>query len=267
MHAYLGLRGSQLKLIALRGRLSVHGKHCSSIHMRRGVRVLLAGSVVLHVDAVTLPDRVLALSHAALPPLVLGSVTALCPPDPGSPAPFAVRAGFEPSAVAHIWQTGDSFRLRHADMGLGGGDCTLRAGDSVAVLGTTLEVIAVPPSDVGIEATEGAPEARVAMTITTRWDTVHIATDEAQVALGGIPARIVSELAAMGVPVAWQILAREIWPHEDDAILLRQKWDAAIGRLRAQLRSARLRADLVRSDKGGHVELWLHSHDRVVDEN
>ena len=74
-----------------------------------------------------------------------------------------------------------------------------------------------------------------------------------------------SEVVAFDGPVPWEVLAKELWPGEDDRNLLRRKLDVNLSRLRKKLRDARIRPDLVRSDGFGHVELFLHDGDRVED--
>jgi hypothetical protein len=85
------------------------------------------------------------------------------------------------------------------------------------------------------------------------------------VTLGGLQARLVSELVAIDGPVSWSVLAEELWPDGDDAFLRRNRLDTLLSRLRRRFRAAGLRADLVRADGSGTVELFLYPHDRVED--
>ena len=79
-------------------------------------------------------------------------------------------------------------------------------------------------------------------------------------------ARIISELVAFDGPVAWEVLAREIWDNEDeDRTSLRRKLDVNLARLRRKLRDRRIRPDLVRAAGTGHFELLLHERDVVED--
>lgn len=86
-----------------------------------------------------------------------------------------------------------------------------------------------------------------------------------RLAIDGIPARILSELGSMGVPVEWRTPSKLLWPDEGDDKARRQRIDAALARLRRRLRDARIRADLVRTDRTGNVELFLGPHDRIED--
>jgi hypothetical protein len=47
---------------------------------------------------------------------------------------------------------------------------------------------------------------------------------------------------------------------------LRRRWDVHLGRLRAKLREARIREDLVRPDGRGNLELVLAPRDVVEDQ-
>lgn len=84
-------------------------------------------------------------------------------------------------------------------------------------------------------------------------------------ALGGLAARLISEIVAFDGPVSWEVLAGELWPDEDDVHLLRHKLDVTLSRLRSRLREARVRPDLVRSDGFGKVEIFLHTGDEIED--
>ena len=78
-------------------------------------------------------------------------------------------------------------------------------------------------------------------------------------------ARILSELVALGGPAGWEVVAREVWPDEDDAWVLRKRWDVNLGRLRGRLREGGVRTDLVRAAGTGQVELVLRHNDTLED--
>lgn len=85
-----------------------------------------------------------------------------------------------------------------------------------------------------------------------RYDTVHIHVEgRPAVSLDGIAARIVSELAELGGPVSWDVLAGEVWRGDDDRLSLRSRWDVALARLRRKLRDNRIRPDLIRASGTG----------------
>ena len=84
--------------------------------------------------------------------------------------------------------------------------------------------------------------------------------------LTGLSARLISELIEVGAPVAWEPLARQLWPHDADApAALRKRWDMALYRLRRKLSSRSLRPDLVAPDGSGRILLHLEAGDEVVD--
>jgi predicted ATPase len=103
--------------------------------------------------------------------------------------------------------------------------------------------------------------------LVARWETAHLVRPGRPVAaLSGNSARILSELVALGAPAPWQVVAREVW-REDAAgeEALRKRWDKALSRLRSQLRSLGIRADLVRSDRHGNIELVLEQGELATD--
>ena len=104
------------------------------------------------------------------------------------------------------------------------------------------------------------------LTIVASYDTVHVRREGLPVlALDGISARIVSELVALAGPASWELLAREIWRHEDDRTQLRRKWDVNLARLRRKLRAVGIRTDLLRAGGTGQIELLLYEGDTVDD--
>jgi len=102
--------------------------------------------------------------------------------------------------------------------------------------------------------------------IITAYATAQIQVGDAPpVSFSGVHARILSELAALGGPAGWEVVAREVWPDEDDAWVLRKRWDVNLGRLRARLRDGGIRTDLVRAAGTGQVELVLRHNDVLED--
>jgi hypothetical protein len=86
------------------------------------------------------------------------------------------------------------------------------------------------------------------------------------VSLSGQSARVISELVSLGGPVGWVTLSELLWPELSDPALRRPRLDVLLSRLRARLRAAGVRDDLVRSDGAGQVELLIHPRDTLVDE-
>jgi len=262
-HAMVSLRGSQMRLLALRGRVTVHGKFESEIALARGTRFVLGGRTAVLVEEVILPDVVLALAwhiEGRHERHVLEGVTSLVI----DPTPRLVR-GFDPDATATFWTRGSDWWAR-----VGGEDRRLSAGDAIEVPGRTrldVTVVNVPLGALARHAT-GPARDEEPLTLTLRYESVHIWRDSSlALSLDGIPARIVSELALMRAPVAWEVVAQEVWPGIADRSDLRERWDSALARLRKKLAAGRVRTDLVRSTMNGNVELMLGVDDVIVDES
>ena len=101
--------------------------------------------------------------------------------------------------------------------------------------------------------------------IVSHFDSVEIHRHDGVLTIGGHGARIISELMAIGGPVEWSTLARELWGRDldRDDPRVRHRWDMALRRLRRRLRDAGIRADLVHPDGHGRVVLRTAEHDRV----
>jgi hypothetical protein len=169
---------------------------------------------------------------------------------------------FVPGAAAHLWCLGsagvDAWRLRVGDRPAR----TVAVGDTFHVAGRAFEVCDIDLQAAGHEPTLGGGPLRVV----AHYDGVEIhRANRPVVTIGGIGARLISELVAFGGPVAWEVVARELWRDEADPTELRHRWDVALSRLRSRLREAGVRGDLLRSDGGGQLQLVLYDGDRVDD--
>jgi hypothetical protein len=256
-HAMLSLREGQLQLIALRGRLAVEGQPQANVAIRPGLRVQLARGVELEVLEVSLPDHVLGVEGPTLPRQALPGVCSVLA-DPH----VRLSAGWQEGARLHIWTTGERWMARKP----GEAAAPLQAGEVVLVGGEPLRLVEIPLHDAGHSATRRQGELDAPVHIVAAFDTVHIHREGGvPVTLGGLQARLVSELVAIDGPVSWSVLAEELWPDGDDAFLRRNRLDTLLSRLRRRFRAAGLRADLVRADGSGTVELFLYPHDRVED--
>lgn len=256
-HAMISLRSGQLKLLALRGRFSVDGKSAAQATLREGQRIVLASRTALRVEEVWLPSEILAIVIDDLPPQIVASVCSLelCP------EPRLV-VGFQPEARAIFWTSGERLFVRIGDepaRELGQDDTLVIDGHPLRALRTRLELASRAPTQ---ESTEvGTP-----LHLILNFDTVHIIAGPHRVTLDGISARIVSELAAVRAPIAWQEVARQIWGREEIAeAVLRDRWDSSLARLRRKLAEARLRKDLVHATRVGHIELVLGPGDTLED--
>jgi len=256
-HAMVSLRSGELRLLALRGRFTVDGKPSAQATLRAGQRVVLASRTPLLVEEVRLPDEALAIVDGDLPPQLVASVCSL------HLAPDArLVVGFSPEADAVLWTSGDRLFARVG----GGATRELSAGDTLVVAERALRVVRVRPEVASRAATQDSAEVGAPLHLILNFDTVHIIAGPQRLTLDGIAARIVSELAAVRAPIAWQEIAREIWGRDDlPEAQLRERWDSSLARLRRRLGEARVRTNLVHSTRGGHVELVLDPGDTLED--
>lgn len=254
-HALVSLRGAGLRLLSLRGRFVVAGQRVTDVLLEPGVVIELAPSLSLEVVDVVLPGVVLGLEIEGLGVLIPPPVASIFADRP-EPVP-----GIAPGADAIVWSADQSFHARVA----GAPDRELKAGQELRVAGRRIAVVAVPLADAATDATDAHAKFAVPLVLVVRYDVVHIWRAEVSIAVDGIPGRILTELALMRVPVEWRTVAREIWPEEANERRLRMNWDAGIARLRARLREAGIRGDLVRSAGAGLVEIFLGPDDRVTD--
>ena len=256
-HALVSLRGRELKLLALRGRFAINQKPVSEVILAEGQVLLLARDLPVWVERVVLPESVLAIEGEGLPLQVLSGICSLTT----HPRP-SLSPRYLGDATAWIWSAGEDWRLRVP----GEEPRPIVEGDVFTLDGRRFSIRAMPLSRAGQGRTEVQGGVAVPMRIIANYDTVHIHRDgEPVFALTGISARIVSELVACGAPVHWLAVAREIWTGDEPEGALRRKWDINLSRLRKKLKDARIRPDLVRSDRTGNVELLLASGDTAVD--
>lgn len=254
-HSMVSLRGSSLRLIALRGRFIVGSERLSDLALEAGQRIAFSPTISAEVLDVALPEAVLALEsdeHGRLIPPPVASLFA---------AGDGVLPGFSSDADAVLWVDGEVMHLRSGE----GPDRTLRAGDVFEVGGRRWSVIAVPLDEAAVVSTAASGPFSAPLALDLYHDSVHVNRGREVFAVGGFPARIITELALAGVPVEWATVAREVWGPDVDANKLRMNWDAALSRLRRRLREHGVRANLLRTDGRGLVELLLGPDDRVRD--
>lgn len=256
-HAMVSLRDGELRLLSLRGAFSVHGKVEREVGLRAGLLVALAHGVVVTVEDVHLPTAVLGLEGDGLSRAMLPPVCALRV----SPRPRLV-AGSKRQADAWIWSVGTAWRLQIGAQA----PVALVAGMEFRVAGTGFRAVAMPLGVAGQTPTDMADGVMAPLHIIAGWDTVHVHRQgEPVLLLQGVLARLCSELALIGAPIGWRALTTQIWPQEPDEGVRRHRLDANLSRLRAKLRAAGVRADLVRTDGGGMVELVRYPQDTVED--
>lgn len=254
-HAIVSLRQGELHLLSLRRLIAVNGQPVSEVRLETGLRVQLAEDLELEVEAVHRPAQVLALRSDGLGTRPLSQVSSVFP---GRPPRLVGR--FEPEAPVHIWSVGDRWRLRQD------GEHEVASGFRFELDGQAFELVELELGQAGRSPTRVDGGVRRPLRIEAAFDTVHIHREDRPVArIGGKPARIVSELVAFDGPVAWEVLARELWADDADAGELRHRFDVTLGRLRSKLRAAGVRPDLVSNDGAGSVQLVLYPEDVVED--
>lgn len=258
-HAMVSLRGSELKLLALRGRFVVDGRPCSELVLAPGQRILLAQDLAVEVVDVALPESVLVVEGPGLRAPVLAGAVGLFADAQG------VRLGppAHPEALLRLWNRDEGWAVAAP----GEPPRALQPGDTLTVGPHTVSLRARTLSAVAPGQTRQVGAIGLPLRIVCHHDVVHIHREgEPTLAFSGIGARIIAELAAFGGPVEWALLAGEVWPHVHDRHRLRRSLDVALGRLRQRLQRARIRKTLVTSDGGGKIVLLLEAGDTVVDE-
>jgi pSer/pThr/pTyr-binding forkhead associated (FHA) protein len=256
-HALVSLRGDALWVLGLRGVIAVDGRVVGEAPLAPGMRLNLTPDVALDVLEVHVPDAVLGLA-------LDGRVTA-----PLRDAVYSVlvdgtpHSGFRQDAAAHIWTTGAGYSWRVGN----GAPQVAKPGDTVVVAGRTLRFEELPTAESAVDETRGTGRLDEPMRIVARYGTVqlHRARHDT-VVVSGVPARIVSELVALGGQAAWEVIAREIWRDGVENYALRRRWDRNLATLRSKLRQAGVRDDLVTSAGTGDAELVLRPGDVLVDE-
>ncbi len=256
-HALVSLRRGRLMLLALRRMVLVEGRPVREVALAAGLRVELATGLAIDVLEARIPERVLAVEAQGLGLRRLGPVASLF----GGATP-RLLGRFDAEAPAHVWSLGAGWRAR-----VGGESRAVAPGDAIEIDGVRFAFVEVDRPRAA-SSTRG-PEGHLApMRIVTFYDGVEIhRAGHPVVTIGGLGARILSELAALGGPVPWQTVAEELWPdaRQRPEVDLRQRWDAALRRLRRKLRDAHVRSDLVRADHSGFFQLVLAAGDALED--
>lgn len=254
-HALVSLRGDRLELLALRGTLSCDGMPANRVRLTVGRRVGLVDGLFVDVVDVVHPTTSLAVQGLPSGEVLLHADVHSLLPD-GTLIPR-----FEPTATAWMWNTQDGWRFRSD----GGAAQEFDPGWTDTVAGYTLaltEVQLAPPS---IEDTLRHGEEP--LHIVVRYDTVHMHVAEGQsLVFVGLMARLITELALVGSPVRWDVIADLLWPEERDRMALRIRWDKTVHKIRERLRRAGQRVDLIRPDGRGNFELLLLPGDRLEDQ-
>lgn len=255
-HALVSLRGGLMKLLPLRGAISLGGESLSEIVLEPGQVIHLGPTVRLLVRDVQLPGRVLVLSGGNLRDEPLWAVSSL-----SSVASDHLERGLRAEALAQFWDRGDGWSVRIR----GSAPTPLAPDDVLEIEGTAFAVRTQALRAVGPIATLHDP-SRAALKLVAKYDTATLSRETGEALhLGGIAARLLSELVTLGVPAPWTTIAAELWPDEPERVALRRKWDVALSRLRRRLTDGGFRRDLVVADGLGNFELLLGPKDTVED--
>ena len=258
VHALLSLRGRQLKILSQRALIRVDGALCAEAALKVGQQIALVEGLSLSVVDVSLPAEVLVLEAAGLPAVELSApvYSLLSRPRP------RLLPSFLPGAAMHLWSNDDGWTLELD----GAPSRPVAEGASWTAAGVEMRIRSLPLRQAGTQDTRASQRNARPMRILARYETVHVEREGLPtVVLTGIPARIISELAAFDAPTPWEMVADLIWPDDDNALRKRQNWDRTTRRLRRKLREAGLPTDLVRADGRGNVELVLRAVDQLID--
>ncbi len=253
-HAVVSLRKGELHLLSLRRLIIANGTPTSEVKLAPGLVITLVDELELVVRDVVEPASVLAIVMPSGERQVLPQVASV------TTSPPRLHGKLVPDARIALWSTGDAWRARIGDR-----THAIGPGDVLGVDGEQFGFELLPIGQASAATTEGNNAPVVApLRVVAFYDSVHFYQRGRKVhVIGGVAARIVSELVACAGPVHWEVVAREVWPDEVDALALRHRWDVALGRLRSRLRQASLR-ELVKAD-GGQVRLEVYAGDELED--
>jgi hypothetical protein len=169
--------------------------------------------------------------------------------------------GWREDALGQLWSSGDGFRLKSAL-----GTREVAAGDRVQLGVHEVQFVSIPLGEAGPRTTRRLGDFADPLHVFARFETVQVHREgRTPVIFSGMQARLLTELVGVDGPVGWQALTGELWPDEDDATLRRGRLDALLLRVRKRLRATGIRADLVRTDGAGTLEIVRYANDRFED--
>lgn len=256
-HAMVSVRRGELVLLALRRMFSVRAKPLSEAVLREGMTVELADGLSLVVEEVHQPEQALALSIEGWGTRTLSATASL---QLGASPVLLPR--FVPNADLHVWWNGASWRAQPR-----GGRAVEVSDGSALALGAVTARFALVSRESSATTTAGGPGGPArALRVIAWFDTVEIHREGRPITtLSGMGARMLSELVSIEAPVEWRVIAREVWSDATELEELRHRWDVTLARLRAKLKEAGVRSDLVRSTGGGLVQLVRYPGDHFED--
>lgn len=253
-HAIVSLRKGEMTLLSLRRLLVANGAPTSEVRLTAGARITIVDELELVVDRVVSPPNVLAVVMPSGEQQLLPQVASF------TTSPPRLYPKFIADARAVVWSTGDQWSVRIDDVSR-----PIEPGESIEIDGLTFRFIPISLARASALSTEGAEPTVAPLHLIAFYDSIQILQRGHKVhVLGGVAARIVSELVTCGGPTRWDVIAREVWPDESEPLALRRRLDVTLGRLRQRLRQANLR-DLVRADGSGQLALETYPGDVVED--
>jgi hypothetical protein len=254
-HAMVSLRGADLWLLSLRGRLRAAGEVRRELRLAEDIRVELADGIEIGVMELTLPSRVMGFALVGQPLRVLsGTTSVVCRPDP------MLVPGWDPEALAVVWPQGHDWRMVRPgappvavepgrtmlapEVVLQAGLMDLITAGSLRTRQARRPPLRLEPAREGVRVVFGARDAC--------W-------------VGGVGGRLLGALAQAREPVGWRELSAMVWEGDRSSERsLRHRLDTTLSRVRRQLRLAGLEGELIRMDNAGAIALALEEDDVVA---
>lgn len=207
-HALVSLRRRSLRLLGLRGALSVGGREVDVVTLAPGVRVDLAEGLTFTVERVELPTHTLVMLGTAQGAVELGASSySLVAPEGAGPRALRLMAGYVPGAAAHLWYSGACLWIRPR----GQEAEPIETGGRWTIEGCPLRVIQVPLDGANDTVVEGGSPERVGLVIVARYTSVHLQCGDRTAVLTGRPANLVSEFGRLRrKPVAVEVVSRQL---------------------------------------------------------
>ena len=248
-HAIVVHRDADLYLVSLRRLLVLKERRLNEVCLRSGQQIALAQDVLITVDEVAIPDDRAVLESRALGPCLLPPVSSIFA---GTPPRLVPR--FDPTADAHVWFTGAGWKV-HVDDKVR----DLVIGDRFFV-GESFQL--TKRNLAGFhEAQQTMPGGILPVHIVIKKDLVELHHGEKMLMMTGSEARIVAELAAFRGPVAWGLLAKELWPSATGSDLL-EHWSVCLRQIALKFKGAGIRSSLI-ARRGSQIQLDLRPGDQV----
>lgn len=253
-HALVSLRGEHLKLLALRGRFRVAARVVPEVTLEAGLAIELAEHLTLHVERVVLPEAVLALALPDSEPVTLGGTTSILPGPP-----LTLHPGYRHDALLVIWALGTGWR---------GGAPGARPRDltpgPLALQGGAEASLVLRPRG-GAHALRTRTGLASPLRARCFPDGVLLqVVGGDRLPITGIPGRLAAVLLATGRPIAWRDVTALIWPDDRaDERSLRRRLDAALWRLRGNLRTVGVDPGRIVLDGAGTLRFETGVDDRI----